>query len=143
MITITFSLAFPNGSDRFTFCRQCRRTSAIASRVHESSSLTALKKLIVSCDSIVAVHGLDGDPISAWTHSGSGAYWIKDLLSLDVPGACVLSFGYNANTVFGNTTADILDHAKDLLGSLLDKREKPDVRGSDDSHFECNYLVIS
>ena len=33
-----------------------------------------------------------------------------------------MSFGYNADTVFGNTTADIWDHAKMLLVSLQDKR---------------------
>lgn len=34
-----------------------------------------------------------------------------------------MTFGYNADMAFGNTTADVLDHAKDLLGSLLDERE--------------------
>ena len=36
----------------------------------------------------------------------------------------MLTFGYNADAAFGNTTADIVDHAKDLLGSLIDKREE-------------------
>jgi hypothetical protein len=36
----------------------------------------------------------------------------------------VLTFGYNADAAFGNTTADVVDHAKDLLGSLIDKREE-------------------
>ena len=39
----------------------------------------------------------------------------------------MLTFGYNADAAFGNTTADIMDHAKDLLGSLIDKREENDV----------------
>lgn len=30
--------------------------------------------------------------------------------------------------VFGNTTADVWDHAKSLLGSLIDERETDDVR---------------
>jgi hypothetical protein len=38
-----------------------------------------------------------------------------------------MSFGYNANAMFGNSTADIMDHAKDLLSSLIDKREEDDV----------------
>lgn len=37
-----------------------------------------------------------------------------------------MAFGYNANVVFGNTTADIVDHAKDLLRGLIDKREEKD-----------------
>lgn len=36
----------------------------------------------------------------------------------------MLTFGYNADAAFGNTTADVVDHAKDLLGSLIDKREE-------------------
>ena len=38
-----------------------------------------------------------------------------------------MSFGYNADAAFGNTTADIVDHAKSLLSSLIDKREEDDV----------------
>ena len=38
-----------------------------------------------------------------------------------------MSFGYNASAAFGNTTATIADHAKDLLGCLVDKREEEDV----------------
>lgn len=37
-----------------------------------------------------------------------------------------MAFGYNVNVAFGNTTADIVDHAKDLLGELIDKREEED-----------------
>lgn len=40
----------------------------------------------------------------------------------------MLSFGYNADAAFGNTTADIVDHAKDLLSSLIDKREEEDEK---------------
>lgn len=35
-----------------------------------------------------------------------------------------MAFGYNADAAFGNTTADIIDHAKDLLSSLIDRREE-------------------
>lgn len=34
-----------------------------------------------------------------------------------------MTYGYNADVVFGNTTADVWDHAKSLLGSLIDERE--------------------
>jgi hypothetical protein len=40
-----------------------------------------------------------------------------------------MTFGYNASTAFGNTTATIIDHAKDLLTCLVDKREEEgDIR---------------
>jgi hypothetical protein len=38
-----------------------------------------------------------------------------------------MTYGYNASAAFGNTTADIIDHAKGLLSSLIDKREEEDV----------------
>lgn len=77
--------------------------------------------------SVVAVHGLNGDLVRTWTNSKIKAFWLRDYLPLDVSGARVLSFGYNADAAFGNTTADIIDHAKDLLSSLIDKREEADV----------------
>ena len=38
-----------------------------------------------------------------------------------------MTFGYTADMAFSNTTATILDHAKYLLGSLLDERESDKV----------------
>lgn len=76
--------------------------------------------------SIVAVHGLNGDPKHTWT-SRSAAFWLQDFLPQDIPYARVMTFGYNADAAFGNTTADIVDHAKGLLSSLVDKREEDDV----------------
>ena len=77
--------------------------------------------------SIVAVHGLNGDPINTWKHSTNNHFWLQDSLPLDVKGARVLNYGYNADVVFGKSTADIWDHAKGLLGSLNDERETDDV----------------
>ena len=52
------------------------------------------------------------------------AFWLKDFLPYDVPNAHIMTFGYNAEAVFGDTAADIIDHAKSLLSSLVDKREE-------------------
>ncbi len=41
----------------------------------------------------------------------------------------MFTFGYNANVAFGNTTADIVDHARDLLGCLIDQREHESETG--------------
>jgi hypothetical protein len=38
-----------------------------------------------------------------------------------------MTFGYNATAAFGDTTADIADHAKALLVNLVDEREEDDV----------------
>jgi hypothetical protein len=56
--------------------------------------------------------------------------WIKDFLPFHVPNVRVMSFGYNADAAFGSTTASIMDHARDLLGSLVDKREEDDASTS-------------
>ena len=39
-----------------------------------------------------------------------------------------MTFGYNADAAFGQSTAEIVDHAKSLLASLVDKREEPEVQ---------------
>ena len=80
--------------------------------------------------SLVAVHGLGGDAEATWTHPKTKAFWLKDFLPLDVPGARIFTFGYNADLAFGNTTASIIDHAKDLLSSLIDERESDEVSGT-------------
>ena len=83
--------------------------------------------LILGTSSLVAVHGLNGDPVKAWTHPKNGAFWLRDFLPMDVAGARVMTFGYNSNAVFGNAAANTVDHAVDLLNSLEDKRQGPDV----------------
>jgi PGAP1-like protein len=37
-----------------------------------------------------------------------------------------MTFGYNAAAAFGNSMSDFEDHARDLLTSLVDKRQKDD-----------------
>ena len=81
-----------------------------------------------SLSSIIAVHGLNGDATNTWKHPKNNHFWLQDSLPLDVKGARILSYGYNADVAFGNTTANVWDHAKSLLGSLIDEREPDDVR---------------
>ncbi|KAN0067442.1 hypothetical protein V8E54_014532 [Elaphomyces granulatus] len=77
---------------------------------------------------LVAVHGLNGDVKRTWTHRETNALWLQDFLPQDVKNIRVMSFGYNASAAFGNTTATIADHAKDLLTCLVDKREEEDEK---------------
>ncbi|KAI9790079.1 MAG: hypothetical protein M1816_005549 [Peltula sp. TS41687] len=73
---------------------------------------------------IVAVHGLGGDAIHTWTHPKSKAFWLKEFLPQQIPDARIMTFGYNAAAAFGQSTAGVIDHAKSLLNSLVDKREE-------------------
>ncbi|KAN0086965.1 hypothetical protein V8E54_000653 [Elaphomyces granulatus] len=77
---------------------------------------------------LVAVHGLNGDAKQTWTHGKTNALWLQDFLPQDVKNIRVMSFGYNASAALGNTTATIADHAKDLLGCMVDKREEADEK---------------
>ncbi|KAN0075952.1 NAD(P)-binding domain protein [Elaphomyces granulatus] len=77
---------------------------------------------------LVAVHGLNGDARRTWTQHKTNALWLQDFLPRDVKNIRVMSFGYNASAAFGNTTATIVDHAKDLLCCLVDKREEEDEK---------------
>ncbi|KAI3320213.1 hypothetical protein HD806DRAFT_547401 [Xylariaceae sp. AK1471] len=45
---------------------------------------------------VIFIHGLTGDSYRTWYHP-SGIYWPTDLLSEDLPGARILSFGYDAD----------------------------------------------
>ena len=75
----------------------------------------------------MAVHGLGGDRIQTWTHPKSKAFWLKDFLPQQISDARIMTFGYNAAAAFGQSTAEVADHAKSLLSSLVDKREQPEV----------------
>jgi hypothetical protein len=39
-----------------------------------------------------------------------------------------MTFGYNADAAFGQSTAGIVEHAKSLLVSLVDRREDSEVQ---------------
>ena len=72
--------------------------------------------------SIIAIHGLNGDQFRTWTEPESQKLWLRDFLSEDVPRARVMTFGYNATAAFENFKAGIREHARGLLGALMEKR---------------------
>jgi len=79
----------------------------------------------VSNSSIVFVHGLTGDRERTWTAKGASAPWPQTLLPSRVPGARILTFGYDAYVV--NWTGAIsknyiADHASNLLADLAARR---------------------
>ncbi|KAI0016123.1 hypothetical protein F4780DRAFT_760925 [Xylariomycetidae sp. FL0641] len=67
---------------------------------------------------IIFIHGLTGDSWRTWHHP-SGVYWPIDLLSQDLPGARILSFGYDADVaklVGAVGKSNLRDHASTLVG---------------------------
>ena len=77
--------------------------------------------------SIVAVHGLDEDATSAWTHEESGCFWLLDLLSTEENiNARILTLEYKADATsfFGSSSEDrISHHAQTLVEELNAERE--------------------
>lgn len=78
-------------------------------------------------DSVVAVHGLQGDAIKTWTHDIKQICWLHHLLPEYIKNARVLTWGYVANTnSWGGkiTSSDrILQHAETLVEELQNDRE--------------------
>lgn len=59
-----------------------------------------------------------GDPFTTWTHPKSKVFRLKDFLPWPIPDARSKTFGYKAAAAFGQSTAEIIDHAKSLIGEL-------------------------
>ncbi|CCA76563.1 hypothetical protein PIIN_10556 [Serendipita indica DSM 11827] len=47
---------------------------------------------------IIAIHGLDGHRLDAWTETESKAMWLREFLPEDIPRARILTYGYDADT---------------------------------------------
>lgn len=93
-----------------------------------SFSLTHPKAVLIGA-SIVAIHGLDENGTTAWTHPKTQCFWLRDLLSPDIPDARILTFDYKADSTsfFGSTSGDtILHNAQTLLVELDTDREQED-----------------
>lgn len=73
----------------------------------------------------MAVHGLGGDSIDTWTHPKPNAFQLKDFLLQQTLDARVITSGYNAAAASGQSMADVIDHVKSLLSSLIDSKDEP------------------
>lgn len=72
-------------------------------------------------DSIVAIHGLDEDHVSAWLDRSSGVFWLRDLLPQYIPSARILTYGYSLDTdssQVAQSSETILQHAQTLVAEL-------------------------
>ena len=77
--------------------------------------------------SIVAVHGLCGDPFETWTEESSGKLWLRDLLPYQVPNTRIMSYGYDSTVAFSKSEIKLVDVAADLLNRLNDERGTREV----------------
>jgi len=71
---------------------------------------------------IIAVHGLNGDAYTTWTHQ-NGILWLRDLLPGLLPGSRVFTYGYPSQVVFSTSFARVQGYARQLLSSLRDLQE--------------------
>lgn len=76
--------------------------------------------------SIVAVHGFGG-PLHTWTHDVSGKLWLRDFLPKDLPGARIMSFGYDSMVVNSKSIQGMIESVRELLLQLRYRRLSPEV----------------
>ena len=112
-----------NSTSNDTFTSQKPKGRLGITVLHDPPQTT---KIVVD---IVFVHGLTGDAAHTWTHKDSENRkpWPAELLSSDLPGARIMSFGYDADVVNVWSPASqnrIGNHALDLLGGLTRERAK-------------------
>jgi hypothetical protein len=72
------------------------------------------------------VHGINGGPYSTWKHQ-NGTFWLRDLLTKELPGARVYSFGYSAKVFLSLDTGGFEDFARELLEDIRVERGTPAV----------------
>ena|SRR5579862_7987693 len=75
---------------------------------------------------IIAIHGINGHAIKSWTHE-TGAFWLRDFLPRQFPGARVFTFGYESKVAFTHSTGVLDDFARSLLVSLMGSRTSEEV----------------
>ena len=75
--------------------------------------------------SIVAIHGFDGHREKSWT-ADNGRLWLRDYLPPLIPGARILTYGYDAYTESLSSEQTLHGHAQDFLARLSMFREGTD-----------------
>lgn len=76
--------------------------------------------------SVVFITGLDGNAYGSWTGRKSGVMWPRDFLTVDLPTARVLTYGYNTKLLHAMShTFD--DFCTDFLAQLNLARSSDEV----------------
>ncbi|KAH7012254.1 uncharacterized protein B0I36DRAFT_356326 [Microdochium trichocladiopsis] len=105
--------------------------AAHAPNPSDSNTLVPITSPTDATVDIIAVHGINvwGNETHAentWTHAETGVNWLRTLLPTLLPRARVLAFQYNANVVFGTSTAGVQQQAVNLLGCLsMARKDNP------------------
>ncbi|KAH1339728.1 hypothetical protein KXX14_006904 [Aspergillus fumigatus] len=107
--------------------------------LHDPSATDEKHRVHKTVFDLVAIHGLNGDPINTWTHTETEVMWLRDLLPAAIPDIRIMTFGYNAR--FKNFTAqqDLRSISLKLLTELVDLRTTEDEK-SRPIVFVCHSL---
>ena len=92
--------------------------------------------------SLIAIHGLNGDPINTWTHKKTAVMWLRDVLPEVLPRSRIMTYEYNANFKNFTSRQDLHSIAVKLLVDLSDCRRSEKVGWDPDSicmtYFDAN-----
>jgi|SRR5579871_2324003 len=97
--------------------------------IHRVSIIIVFPRLVrlttALANSIVAVHGLDGDREKSWT-ADNGVLWLQALLPKEIPAARVLTYGYDSRTRSSEhlTRQTLYGHSESLISALSLYRRK-------------------
>ena len=87
-------------------------------------TLMTYKGSLITCSSLVFVHGLRGDPITTWSKEGQSkdqVCWPRDFLKLDFPDVRIVSWGYDSSVLKAAESAShasIFTHSENLLADI-------------------------
>ena len=88
--------------------------------------------------SIIAIHGLNGDPYRTWTDGER--FWLQDFLPSAFPKARIFTYGYNSGVAFTGSASKVDDYARTLLERLKAKRREFDSDVKRPILFICHSL---
>lgn len=72
---------------------------------------------------VIALHGLNGDACTTWTHA-NGTMWIRDILPKYIPGCRVYTYGYAAKVLLSQSFATLPDFSRGLLDAVRNIQEQ-------------------
>ena len=90
--TIGLFELWPGGSDN------AAKLDTKLEKVSHSISILLKYRMLTTSNSIVALHGLNGNPYKTWTDGER--FWLQDFLPASIPEARIFTYGYNSKLAF-------------------------------------------